>query len=87
MKESAKIVWLMKKNVSPHSEKCPNGCKHSDHEHWAFDGGVTAGEDGFTQDECPYRIDRLRNAWLIGQSVGQLNRELEGRIIAPERQA
>mgnify|MGYP001578411890 CR=1 FL=1 len=49
---------------------CPRGCSHSDAEHRAFDAGVEAGRQG--TEDCYYRDGVLREAWLTGHSVGDL---------------
>lgn len=58
------------------TEPCPNGCNHTDEEHDAFDSGVFAGEQDTDdhQTECPHQDASLREAWLTGYSVGEMNR-------------
>ncbi|MGB8510226.1 MAG: hypothetical protein WCD76_17740, partial [Pyrinomonadaceae bacterium] len=55
------------------NDGCGPDCGHSDEEHWAFDGGLAAGERGEGEETCT--LDGLeREAWLYGHSVGAGNR-------------
>jgi hypothetical protein len=54
-------------------QACGEDCQHTDEEHWAFDGGLKAGEIGASAET--WLEGDEREAWLTGHSVGVLNRE------------
>jgi hypothetical protein len=56
-------------------------CYHTNDEHLAFDQGVADGERGLSFEKCPFPYVEgdadaydLREAWMCGQSLGELNR-------------
>jgi ribosome modulation factor len=51
------------------TKECPGGCTHSDEQHKAFDEGLAAGEEGLSEDDCPYSDLYLREDWKTGFSV------------------
>lgn len=55
---------------------CGSDCDHTVVEHYAFDQGVGAGENGVDEEENPYGDGELSEAWLSGYSVGVLNAEV-----------
>jgi ribosome modulation factor len=73
------------KRLQWESEACPDLCDHTIAEHVAFDDGVMAGERGEDDEACPYKASDLREAWLTGHSVGELNREYSDESNANNR--
>ena len=67
---------INKRNRVNATEECYGGCSHTDEEHDAFDGGISAGRAGFSQEVCPHKETSLREAWLAGLSVGQDDNEV-----------
>lgn len=54
---------------------CPPNCGHTEREHEAFDRGVRDGRNDL--NDCPFDDAELITVWLIGHSVGELDREAE----------
>jgi hypothetical protein len=59
---------------APPDGKCPPNCGHAKLEHEAFDAGLKAGESGWPESSCLITDGYLREAWLVGHSVGASNR-------------